>query len=54
MTGSAAKIAATISIAAAGIAWKMGKISLHQAMTVAISIGIIFGAAEVAAVLGAG
>lgn len=54
MTGSAAKIAATIAIAAAGIAWKLGKISLNQALTVAISIGIIFGAAQVASALGAG
>ena len=53
LTGTAAKTIATIAIAAIGYLWMSGKLSIKQAVTIGLGIGIIFGAPEIASLLGA-
>lgn len=54
LTGTTAKLIATIAIAGVGYFWLMGKLSLKHAGMVALGIGVIFGAPQIANLLGAG
>lgn len=54
MTGTAAQTVATIAIAGTGWAWMTGHISIKMATILGLGIGIIFGAPEIAKLLGAG
>lgn len=53
MTGTAAQTVATIAIAATGWAWMTSQISLKTATVIGLGIGIVFGAPEIAKILGA-
>lgn len=53
LTGTAAKLIATIAIAGVGFLWMSGKLSIKQAVIIGLGIGIIFGAPEIASLLGA-
>ncbi len=51
LTGPIAKSIATIAIAGVGIAWIAGYVEMRKAFFVCVSIGIVFGAPQIAAML---
>lgn len=53
LTGRTANLIAVLAVAGVGWAWLTGHLSLKQAATIAIGMGIIFGAPEIAGLLGA-
>ena len=53
MIGPVAQSVATIAIAGTGWAWMTGHISIKTAAVIGMGIGIVFGASEIAAALGA-
>lgn len=54
LTGTAAQLIAIVAIAGIGWAWVTGHMCLKTASIIAIGIGVIFGAPEIARLLGAG
>lgn len=54
LTGTTAQLIAVVAIAGVGWAWTANHLSLKQASTITLGIGIIFGAPEIAVLLGAG
>ncbi len=54
LTGTTAQLIAVVAIAGIGWSWSAGHLSLKQASTIALGIGVIFGAPEIASLLGAG
>lgn len=54
LTGTTAQLIAVVAIAGIGWAWTAGHLSLKQASVITMGIGIIFGAPEIASLLGAG
>jgi type IV secretory pathway VirB2 component (pilin) len=53
LTGTTAKLIATLAIAGTGYFWLSGRLSLKQATTIGLGIGVIFGAPQIATLLGA-
>ena len=53
LTGKTAKLIAILAIAGTGYLWISGKLSLRHAAVVGLGIGVIFGASEIATLLGA-
>ncbi len=53
LTGTSAKLLATLAIAGTGYLWLSGRLSLKHAAMIGLGIGIIFGAPQIAALLGA-
>ena len=47
LTGTAAKLLATIAVVIVGIAWMFGFMDLRKAAYVVLGIAIVFGAAEI-------
>jgi|GEM_PF-2843928 type IV secretory pathway VirB2 component (pilin) len=54
LTGKSAKLIATLAIAGVGYYWLSGRLSLKYATIIGVGIGIIFGAPQIASMLGAG
>ncbi len=53
LTGTEAKLLATLAIAGVGYFWLSGRLCLKNAAMIGMGIGIIFGAPQIASLLGA-
>lgn len=53
LTGTEAKLLATLAIAGVGYLWLSGRLCLKNAAMIGMGIGIIFGAPQIASLLGA-
>lgn len=54
LTGTTAKLLAVVAIAGVGYLYISGRLSLQHAAYVGLGIGVIFGAPDIASMLGAG